>query len=219
MTTAIDNAGTSVQPTLPETDARLLQKVRAGDQRACEELVRTYGGRMLAVAKRFFSSEHDANDAVQDAFLSAFSSLDRFAGHSALGTWLHRIVVNGCLMKLRQRKPEGGLDDLLPTFDSTGHHVSPPHTFDDEVVEHASRKETAALVRAAIDRLPESYRTVLLLRDIEELDTAETAKLLACTPGNVKTRLHRARQALRTLLEGSLTANPAKTHRSAHNVV
>ena len=200
MTTATHPAPHSSPAILPDPDVLLLAKVRAGDQRACEELVRTYGGRMLAVAKRFFSSEHDAHDAVQDAFLAAFTSLDRFAGQSALGTWLHRIVVNACLMKLRRRKPEGSLDELLPTFDATGHHVSPPRTFGNEVVEHAERSEVAALVRAAIDRLPESYRTILLLRDIEELDTAETAVLLKCTPGNVKTRLHRARQALRTLL-------------------
>ena len=200
MNTAANATEATTASTLPDADALLLARIRAGDARACEELVRAYGGRMLAVARRFFASEHDANDAVQDAFLSAFSSLDRFAGHSALGTWLHRIVVNACLMRLRQRKPEPSIDDLLPAFDAGGHHVSPPQTFADDVVEHAQRSEVRDLIRAAIDELPESYRTILLLRDIEELDTAETASLLRCTPGNAKTRLHRARQALRTLL-------------------
>jgi RNA polymerase sigma-70 factor, ECF subfamily len=202
MTTATPVETDPTPRSLPDGEALLLAEIRAGDQRACEELVRTYGGRMLAVARRFFSCEHDANDAVQDAFLSAFGSLHRFEGNSALGTWLHRIVVNACLMRLRRHKhDEASIDDLLPTFDQTGHHVTPPQTFSDEVVEHAQRAETATIVRAAIDQLPESYRTVLLLRDIEELDTTETAAVLNCTPGNVKTRLHRARQALRTLLQ------------------
>jgi RNA polymerase sigma-70 factor, ECF subfamily len=209
MTTATPVEADPIQRNLPESDAMLLAQIRAGDQRASEELVRTYGGRMLAVARRFFSCEHEANDAVQDAFLSAFGSLHRFEGNSALGTWLHRIVVNACLMRLRRHKhDEASIDDLLPAFDQSGHHVAPPQSFSEEVVENAQRAETATIVRAAIDQLPESYRTVLLLRDIEELDTTETAAMLKCTPGNVKTRLHRARQALRALLEPQLHALP-----------
>jgi RNA polymerase sigma-70 factor (ECF subfamily) len=186
-------------------DIDLIDRIRRSDQRACEELVRKFGGRMLAVAKRFFRNEDDANDAVQDAFLSAFGSLDRFAGKSALGTWLHRIVVNACLMKIRKNKNEESIDPLLPQFDETGHHRQHPVQWEDTVHQAAERSELAEHVRACIDRLPQQYRSVLLLRDIEELDTAETARLLDCTPTNVKVRLHRARQALRTLLEPTVT--------------
>ena len=105
----------------------ILVGVRAGEDSACEALVRQHGGHMLAVARRFLRTEEDSADAVQDAFLAAFRSLDGFEGHSSLGTWLHRIVVNVCLMKLRakSRRREVRIDDLLPTFDETGHHRRP----------------------------------------------------------------------------------------------
>jgi RNA polymerase sigma factor (sigma-70 family) len=108
-------------------DVELLARVRAGDERACEALVRQHGGRMLAVARRFLRTEEDSADAVQDAFLSAFRALESFEGNSAIGTWLHRIVVNVCLMRLRarSRSREVRIADLLPTFDQSGHHSSP----------------------------------------------------------------------------------------------
>jgi RNA polymerase sigma-70 factor (ECF subfamily) len=158
---------------------------------------------MLAVARRLLRTEEDSADAVQDAFLSAFRSLEGFAGNSALGTWLHRIVVNVCLMRLRarSRSREVRIDDLLPTFDESGHHRHPVRAWEGEALARLTRAETRAHVRACIDRLPDPYREVLVLRDIEELDTEQTARHLGINPGAVKTRLHRARQALRTLLE------------------
>jgi RNA polymerase sigma-70 factor (ECF subfamily) len=155
------------------------------------------------VARRFLRTEEDSADAVQDAFLSAFRSLEGFAGNSALGTWLHRIVVNVCLMRLRarSRSREVRIDHLLPTFDETGHHSQPVRAWEDDALARLTRAETRAYVRACIDRLPDPYREVLVLRDIEELDTEQTAQHLGINVGAVKTRLHRARQALRTLLE------------------
>jgi RNA polymerase sigma-70 factor, ECF subfamily len=184
-------------------DAEMLARVRAGDEIACEALVRHHGWRMLAVARRLLRSEEDSADAVQDAFLSAFRSLDGFEGNAALGTWLHRIVVNACLMKMRSRSRsrEVRIDDVLPTFDDTGHHSRPVRPWDHQALARLTQAETRAHVRAGIARLPTSYREILLLRDIEELDTEQTAQELGIAPGAVKTRLHRARQALRTLLE------------------
>jgi RNA polymerase sigma-70 factor (ECF subfamily) len=158
---------------------------------------------MLAVARRFLRTEEDSADAVQDAFLSAFRSLDVFAGNSALGTWLHRIVVNVCLMRLRarSRSREIRIDDLLPNFDESGHHGRSVRPWEDHALRRLTRAETCAEVRARIDDLPTPYREVLLLRDIEELNTEQAALHLGIEPGAVKTRLHRARQALRTLLE------------------
>jgi RNA polymerase sigma-70 factor (ECF subfamily) len=184
-------------------DVALLERIRAGDEQACEALVRQHGGRMLAVARRFLRTEEDSADAVQDAFLSAFRSLEGFERNSALGTWLHRIVVNVCLMRLRarSRSREVRIDDLLPTFDATGHHSHPVRPWEDDALARLTRAETRAQVRACIDRLPDRYREVLVLRDIEELDTEEAAQQLGINPGAVKTRLHRARQALRSLLE------------------
>lgn len=158
---------------------------------------------MLAVLHRYLPDESDAHDALQETFLSMFRAIDRFAGDSSLGTWLHRIAVNAALMKLRRRrrKPEQSLDDMLPKFTLDGHRAQPRGAWSNVPEEAALGRETRTLVRAAIDQLPEGYRTVLLLRDIEERPTEEVAELLELTPANVKTRLHRARQALRELLD------------------
>jgi RNA polymerase sigma-70 factor (ECF subfamily) len=185
------------------TEAELLAGLRAGDGAAYERLVRTYGGRLLTVARRFLPSEEDARDALQDAFLSAFRAIANFQEDARVSTWLHRIVINAALMKLRsrRRKPEEPIDDLLPTFSEDGHRENAGPAWKETAENALQQQETRALVRACIDRLPESYRTVLLLRDIEELDTEETARLLDISPNAVKIRLHRARQALRTLLD------------------
>lgn len=193
----------------PEIDEkRLLDRLRGGEEAAFAELMRTYGGRMLAVARRMLRSEEDASDAVQDAFLSAFRALDAFQGDALLSTWLHRIAVNACLMKLRtrRRKPEASIEELLPAFLEDGHQAQPACAWQEASDEQLAREDLRRLVRACIDRLPEGHRTILVLRDVEELDTEETAALLGLTAGAVKTRLHRARQALRTLLDPHLRA-------------
>jgi RNA polymerase sigma-70 factor (ECF subfamily) len=158
---------------------------------------------MLTTARRFLRSEQDAADAVQEAFILAFQGIGKFEGQSKLGTWLHRIVVNSCLMKIRSesRRPAVSLESLLPAFDNTGHHAAPVGRWRNAPDERALTDETRALVRRSIDMLPDDYRSVILLRDIEELSTEETAEILETTPGAVKTRLHRARQALRTMLD------------------
>jgi RNA polymerase sigma-70 factor (ECF subfamily) len=180
--------------------------LRRGCPDAYETFVRTAGPRALAVARRFLRQDQEAQDAVQEAFLAAFKALPSFAGESQLSTWFHRIVVNACLMRIRARAthPEESIEGLLPSFLEDGHHCRPPGPWPEPADLLVLRAEVRAFVRASIDRLPESYRTVLLLRDIEELDTAETAKLLGISEGAVKVRLHRAHQALRGLLEPCL---------------
>lgn len=160
---------------------------------------------MLAVSRRLLRNEEDARDAVQESLISAFRSIDRFEGGSRIGTWLHRIAVNCCLMKLRsrQRRPEDSIEDLLPKFVEDGHQVEPSVDWAEPVDAMLQRREICALVRQCIDRLPETYRTVLL-RDIKELSTEEAARLVGVTENALKIRLHRARQALRTLLDPQL---------------
>ena len=184
-------------------EAHLLARLRGGEDEAFEQLVRQYSGRLLAVARRFLGNEPDAHDAVQDAFLSAFKAIGQFTGTAKLSTWLHRIVVNAALMKLRsrRRKPEESIDELLPRFNEQGEWSSHVPQWEVSSEKLLQRRETRALVRHCIDRLPDTYRTVLLLRDIEDLNTEEVADALGITPNAVKIRLHRARQALRTLLE------------------
>lgn len=171
-------------------------------RRDFETFVREYAGRLLAVAGRFLRNEEDAADAVQDAMLSAFASRHRFRGNSTVYTWLYRIVVNTCLMKIRSR-PQAttvSLDELLPAFDQQGRHLQSIFSWSSEA-DVLDRDETRAAVRACIGELPDDYRTIVLLRDIEQFSTDQTAELLDLSRVAVKTRLHRARQALRTLLE------------------
>jgi len=185
-----------------DDEATLVAQLRAGDESAFEQVVRAYGGRLLAVARRIVGTEEDARDVVQDAFLNAFRSLDRFEGNAKLSTWLHRIVVNAALMKLRtrKRKPEQSIETLLPAFMDDGHHEERFKSLEEPVDKLMERAENREIVRKQIDALPESYRTVLVLRDIEGLDTEETANVLGLSVNATKIRLHRARQALRTLL-------------------
>jgi len=187
---------------IASNEERLVRKLRDGNRASFEHLVRTHGGRMLAVARRITRDEEDATDAVQDAFLNAFRSIDTFEERSSLGTWLHQIVVNSALMKIRtqQRRPEISIEELLPDYDSDGLRLE-PETELVSIETVLEQGETRELVRSAINKLPDNYRNLLLLRDIEEYDTRETAELLEITPGAVKTGLHRARAALKSLLD------------------
>ena len=180
-------------------ESSLLERLRAGEEDAYRELLRVYGGRLLAVARRLMRNEEDARDCVQEAFLSAFRSMDRFEAKAQLGTWLHRILVNACLMRLRasKRKPEELVDPQTPEFDEYGFRNGPSDMSPLSVEDLLEQEEVREKLRTAIDGLPDNYRIVLMLRDIEELDTAETAEKLEMTPGAVKVRLHRARLALR----------------------
>lgn len=186
-------------------ECALLTRLRSGEDAAFDELVRLAGGRLLAVARRMLGREEDAQDAVQEAFLSAFKSLERFDGRSQLTTWLHRITVNACLMRLRsqRRRPEKQMDELLPEYVADGHQKNPTKPWKPLGASGIEGDELRALVRSKIDELPDDYREVLLLRDIEGLDTEATAVHLGLSSNAVKTRLHRARQALRMLLEPS----------------
>jgi RNA polymerase sigma-70 factor, ECF subfamily len=184
-------------------DVEFVAALKRGDAAAYERLVRLHGGRLLAVARRLLRDEEEAREALQDAFLSAFRAMNSFAGNAQLSTWLHRIVVNAALMRVRarQRVTEEPIDELLPTFREDGHQQHDSVNWGIPPDVSVAQQETRALVRQCIDRLPESYRTVLLLRDIEELDTEETAQVLGLSTNAVKIRLHRARQALRGLLD------------------
>lgn len=175
--------------------------LQQGDERAFELVFRRYGARMLATARRLLRNDEDARDVVQEAMLAAFKAAPRFEGGSLIGTWLHRIVVNAALMRLRsrRRKPEASIEDLLPSFLADGHRAVPANDElpADEALVHA---EQLALLRACVDDLPESYREVYVLRDIEELTSEEVALAMGLTPNAVKIRLHRARQAVMTLV-------------------
>lgn len=182
-------------------ERRLLGRLRKGDREAFAQLVKEHAPRMMAVIRRFLN-EHDSHDALQEALLSAFRSIKRFQHAARLTTWLHRIAVNSALMRIRsaRRRDECSIEELSPRFGAEGLSVAGAGflaTHDRE----AERTETREFVRSAIARLPESHRAILILRDLEERSTEETARALAISEANVKTRLHRARQALKGLLQ------------------
>jgi RNA polymerase sigma-70 factor (ECF subfamily) len=181
----------------------LLARLRAGTPGAFDDLVRLTQDRVYAVALRMMGKPEDALDAVQDAYLSAFKALDRFEGGSSLSTWLHRITMNACLMKMRsrRRRPQALIDDLMPTFLADGHQARPSRPWKPAGEGGIERRECVALAREAIDRLPDHLREVMLLRDIEGIDTQTCAEMLDVSVAVVKNRLHRARMAVRAVLE------------------
>ncbi len=185
------------------SETALVAGLRAGESDAFSALMQRYGARLLRLARRFLGSEEDARDALQDAMVSVVRSIGSFESGSMLSTWLHRIVVNACLMRLRtkRRREELDIEEYLPRFEEDGHQTEPSQPWTESAESMLERDELRAHVRASIDQLPDTYRIVLLLRDIEEMSTEETAKILGITQNAVKIRLHRARQALRTLLD------------------
>jgi len=191
----------------PAEEGTLIDGLRNGDEQAFEILVMKFGPRLLAKARRYLRSEDEARDVLQDAFLCAVRSIGNFKGDSRLSTWLHRIIINCAFMYLRTKKrhsekqdAEIDIDELLPRFDSAGNWMDgDSRSMSAEV--SFEMFETRAAVRRCIEQLPVAHRIVLILRDIDELDTEEVASLLGVTGNNVKVRLHRARQALKALID------------------
>jgi RNA polymerase sigma-70 factor (ECF subfamily) len=169
------------------TDADLIAAHCAGDPDAFGELFRRHRDRMWAVALRTCGDRELAADAVQDGFLAAFRRADSFRGEAAVTTWLHRIVVNACLDRLRRRRPT----DPLPEYETLD--------LADRHDEHAST-ESALDVRAALAQLPEGQRMALVLVDMHGIAVAEAAEILGVAEGTVKSRCARGRVALAELL-------------------
>ncbi len=189
-------------PAGPDSDDEV-EVLKSGDAAATERFVRTHIGWMLAVANRILRDAQHAEDAVQNAFAKVFDNIAGFDGRSALKTWMHRIVVNECLMHLRKagRTETVAIDDLLPNFDRNGCRVEDRWLTMETPESLLLRADTKTLVQSKIDLLPDNYRIILLLRDIEELTTTEVSDILGISEANVKVRLHRARAALKRLLE------------------
>ncbi len=184
-------------------EAELVARLKAGDERAFELLVRRESGRLLAAARRLVRDEAAACDCVQEAFLSAFRAIDAFEPRSSIGAWLHRITINAALMRLRKerRLAETPIDDLLPSFDADGWRVDLVEVPDSDPESELERRRIRDFVRSKIDMLPEGYRTALVLRDLEGWSTREAAEALGIAEGAMKVRLHRARAALKRLIE------------------
>jgi RNA polymerase sigma-70 factor (ECF subfamily) len=187
-----------------EDDAELLRAHVAGDRDAFAELVRRHRDRLWAVAVRTLGDREEAADAVQDALVSAFRAADRFRGDSAVTTWLHRIVVNACLDRLRRRQAR-------PTVPFPEHESNLPPG-------HATAlspdTDTVLTVQAALAQLPAEQRVALVLLDMQGYPVAEIAAMLGIAEGTVKSRCARGRARLAVLL-GHLRPSGAPDHTSA----
>ncbi len=186
------------------TDKELLDGLRNGDESSYERLVRSCGPQVLAITRRYLRSEADAADCFQETFIAVFKSIDSYRGQSSLRQWVRGVAVNQCLMALRKRKRarEESIDAMMPLFDESGSRIESASEQQHSSIESELDAETVKLrVRESIDKLPNDYRIVLLLRDIDGLNTRETAAILGIELNAVKTRLHRARTALKYILQ------------------
>ncbi len=189
-------------------DTALLARLKAGDQAAYAQLVEENASSIYRLALRLMGSEADAEDVLQETFLSAFKSIDRFEGRSSLSTWLYRIASNAALMRLRRNEPEQvSVDEPVERDDGD---PMPRQFFDfcclpeDDLLREEAREQ----MKQAIDELPPTLRSVFVLRDIEGLSTAETAEALDLSESAVKSRLMRARLKLRDQLSLYFSQGP-----------
>jgi len=192
-----------VVPTAEPSDEMLAAQAAAGDDHAFEAIVERYEGRIFRLACRL-TSDTDAPDVLQETFLQAYRHLRGFRGESQFGTWLYRIATNAALMhrRARARRPAESLEAFLPRFDANGVHVETPAELQvasraDEILD---RQFLAEKARGVLARLPDLYREAFVLRDLEEMSTADVAQALGVEPATVRQRVHRARLMLRGYL-------------------
>ena len=187
-----------IQPGIDE--GVLVAQVRDGDSRAFNELVRRYEGKIFRLAQHITQNREDAEDVLQETFMKAYEHLDQFKGDSKFYTWIVRIAVNQALMKLRRRKTDKSvsLDEQIDTGeDNITREIA---AWGENPEERFSRQELGDILDSAIESLEPLYRSVFVLRDIEELSTEDTAEALDLSVPAVKSRLLRARLQLRERL-------------------
>ena len=186
------------------TDELLAARAAAGDESAFETIVTRYQARVFRLSWRLTANEGDAADVLQETFLQVYRKLATFRGDSRFGTWLYRIATNAALMhrRARSRRPSESLDAFLPCFDENGLHAATPAELRAAagVEQQLDRRRLAERALAALDRLPDNYREAFVLRDLEEMTTAQVADILGIEPATVRQRVHRARMMLRGYL-------------------
>ena len=188
---------------LPDT-AEKASSALPGKSIDSEQIVRENIGWMLSLAKRTLGSNRDsAEDVVQEAFISAFRSLESLKERDSIKPWLRRITINAALMRLRKNKrlAEQSIDEFLPEFDQLDCRLEDRWSYLASVEDVQENQICIDMLNKALSSVPESYRIVLQLRDIEGYDTREVAKLLDISESNAKVRVHRARSALKKLIE------------------
>jgi len=189
-----------------ESDGQLVEAARRGSEAAVRVLIRRYNRRLFRVARSVVASNEEAEDVVQETYFRAFTRLDGFRGESLFSTWLTRIALNEALGRVRRRRPTTGLDALDSSAGSAS-VIRLPTSLAPEAADAAlGRRQVRDLLERAVDELPDAFRTVFILRDVEEMSIEQTADQLSLKPETVKTRLHRARRLLRAAVEKRLSA-------------
>ena len=197
---------------MSDVDAALFDRLRAGDGTALEPLMERFASRVYRVAHGITGNAPDAEEVVQDVFLTLFRKAASFEGRAALGTWLYRIAVNTALNKRRGKRAqvEEPIEDHLPRYTADGHRegdrsflLADWSQMPDELL---LSREGRGVIRTALECLPAHYRTVLVLRDVEELSSEEVSEIVGDSVASVKSRLHRARMALREQLTRTYAA-------------
>ena len=203
---ATASKGTANSVTEQETSP--LHGLRTGDAASFEDLVRNYSGRLLATAARILNSDGEAQDVVQETFISAWKGIAGFEGTSSLSTWLHRITVNACLARLRTARAKSEVsiaDDKRPV--GIAFEGLPP-AWSEPLPGVEKRLTMRNALQKALGLIPEDFRTVLLLRDVEDLSSREVAERLGLPDATVRQRLHRARTLMAELLRPELCDGP-----------
>ena len=201
MTTAI---APSARISAARNDTELVEQAQRGDELAFRTIMERHNRRLYRVARTVLKDESEAEDAVQEAYLRAFSALSTFRGEASLATWLTRIVLNEALGRKRKQRPMLPLDDIqeggaqIIRFPNMNPEIDPERS--------AAQSQIRTLIEKSIDALPDSFRIVFVLRDVEELSIEETAAFLGVRPETIKTRLHRARRLLREQLTEQLAS-------------
>ena len=189
------------------SDEEVVARVLEGDTAAFELLMRRHNQRLYRTARAILRDDAEAEDVMQDAYVRAYEHLDQFAGRAKFSTWLTRIAVHEALARVRRRGRFEAIETMVESGGETmtfASHAPSPE-------QQAVSAQSSSLLEAAILDLPDGYRSVLMMRDIEELDTSETAQCLGLSEENVKVRLHRAR----ALLRRELYAKAGKARASA----
>ena len=185
------------RPVAPLTDLEAVAGVLDGNREMFEVIVRRYNTQLYRVGMAYLRNHAQTEDAMQNAYLKAFLNLERFRGSAAFGTWLTRIMINECLMTLRTRKRF-----VMENIDDADDRVV-RELFAAPSADSLHNQDLKAVLEQAIQTLPRTHRAVYLLREVQQLSTAETAECLEISPENVKVCLHRAREGLKAELLNS----------------
>lgn len=172
------------------TDTVVIRRILGGEKELFEILLRRYNQTLYRAVRGYLRDEDAINDAMQDAYLKAYSKLEQFRGDAAFSTWLVRIGINEALLRIRQQKKSQELDTIIQLPDT--HQMNPE--------KQTIQLETRQLIEKAIDQLSEKYRVIYILREIEGMSNSAIASCLGLSDSNVKVRLHRAKQLLKEAL-------------------